>query len=158
MWRVCKSSKIKHPGRSGGFVLQTIGRPRPALPIFQDFFLFFKSRPCYLYPASLLPIICTNSNEISTVIFLLCEFLLFIALFPPLCSVLTLRDLFHKKKLSNKMSTKGFPNGTYTRYPHWENRVSIRINVSPNQDSIVDIVPRYTLKEGTTLVLAKLLL
>ena len=30
MWRVCKSSKIKHPGGSGGFVLETKGRPRPA--------------------------------------------------------------------------------------------------------------------------------
>ena len=30
MWRVCKSSKIIHPGGSGGFVLSTQGRPRPA--------------------------------------------------------------------------------------------------------------------------------
>ena len=30
MWRACKSSKIKHPGGSGGFVLKTKGRPRPA--------------------------------------------------------------------------------------------------------------------------------
>ena len=30
MWRVCKSSKMKHPGGSGGYVLWTKGRPRPA--------------------------------------------------------------------------------------------------------------------------------
>ena len=30
LWRVCKSSKIKHPGGSGGFVLHSKGRPRPA--------------------------------------------------------------------------------------------------------------------------------
>ena len=38
MWRVCKSSKIKHPGGSGGFVLQTKGRPRPSTH-FQDYLL-----------------------------------------------------------------------------------------------------------------------
>ena len=37
MWRVCKSSKIKHPGGSGGSVLEIKGRPRP-LPTFQDLF------------------------------------------------------------------------------------------------------------------------
>ena len=30
MWRVCKSSKIKHPGGSGGYVLETKVRPRTA--------------------------------------------------------------------------------------------------------------------------------
>ena len=38
MWRVCKSSKIQHPGRSGGFVLLTKGRHRPATH-FQNFLL-----------------------------------------------------------------------------------------------------------------------
>ena len=39
MWRVCKSSKIKHPGGSGGFVLKTEGRVR-SRPVFQDFYNF----------------------------------------------------------------------------------------------------------------------
>ena len=33
--------------------------------------------------------------------------------------------------------SKGFPIGACL-YPHWENGVSIRIKVYPNQDSIVD--------------------
>ena len=35
------------------------------------------------------------------------------------------------------LSPKGFPIGT-SWYPHWENRVSIRINVYPNQDSMAE--------------------
>ena len=38
------------------------------------------------------------------------------------------------------LSPKGFPIRAYW-YPHWENRVSIRIKVSPDRDSIVDIEP-----------------
>ena len=42
MWRVCKSSKMKHPGGSGGFVLETKGRPRPATHFyFSRFFFYF---------------------------------------------------------------------------------------------------------------------
>ena len=35
------------------------------------------------------------------------------------------------------LSPDSFPIGTYW-YPHWENRVSIRIIVSPNWDSITE--------------------
>ena len=42
MWRVCKSSKIKHPGGSGGFVLSTKGRPRTATH-FSGFFLLLSN-------------------------------------------------------------------------------------------------------------------
>ena len=37
--RVCKSSNIKHPGGSGGFVLYTKGRPRTRHPLLR--FLYF---------------------------------------------------------------------------------------------------------------------
>ena len=42
MWRVCKSSKIIHSGRSGGFVLQTKGGPGPTTH-FAGFVTFVKS-------------------------------------------------------------------------------------------------------------------
>ena len=46
VWRVyILHQKIKHPGGSGGFVLQTKGRPRSATQ-FSGFFTFVKSHPC----------------------------------------------------------------------------------------------------------------
>ena len=43
MCRVCKSSKMKHPGGSGGFVLETKG----PLPIFQDLLLLSNHTPVH---------------------------------------------------------------------------------------------------------------
>ena len=48
MWRVCKSSKIKHPRGSGGFVLKTKGRPRPATP-FNRIFYFCQITPLNIF-------------------------------------------------------------------------------------------------------------
>ena len=53
MWRVWKLSAIKNPVGSGGFVLQTKGRPRPATHFSGFLFTFVKSHPC-LYRSSII--------------------------------------------------------------------------------------------------------
>ena len=42
---------------------------------------------------------------------------------------------------SAELSQEGIPIGAYW-YPHWENKISIRIKVSLNWDSIEDVVTR----------------
>ena len=57
MWRVCKSSKIKHPGGSRGIVLWTKRRPRPAT---QDFCFF-----CQITSFNAPPRDCVSANQIA---------------------------------------------------------------------------------------------
>ena len=47
--------------------------------------------------------------------------------------------LYTKYSRKVLLSPKGFPIGAYW-YPHWENRVSIRIKVSPIRGNIIDTV------------------
>ena len=54
IWRVCKSSKIKHPGGSGAFVLYTKRETQAHYPFFRIFLLLSNHTPvalmiCYYY-------------------------------------------------------------------------------------------------------------
>ena len=82
MWRVCISSKIKHPGGSARFVLQTKGRPSPNAHI-TGLFTFVKKHPYRLNKKKIL-----RSSK---------QFDLF---FPQLFQLKTISQIVEEKSLS----------------------------------------------------------
>ena len=79
MWRVCKSSKIKHLGGSMGFVLETKWRPRPATHL-SGFFTFVKSRSVYLSAFSSLPLTSNHTSLAHSLLYLCTTFICFFLL------------------------------------------------------------------------------